>query len=105
MAFVVGAAVSLTATAQAGESSKWKAGWDGTLYGYASAMRLQPDSVLNPDNQFARMADRSATAELRLNLKAENENLRLTARPILLASTGHIPNDGGELFCVGIRPS
>lgn len=96
MAFVVGAAVSLTATAQAGESSKWKAGWDGTLYGYASAMRLQPDSVLNPDNQFARMADRSATAELRLNLKAENENLRLTARPILLASTGHIPNDGGE---------
>ena len=96
MAFVVGAAVSLTAIAQAGDSPEWEAGWDGTLYGYANARRLQPDSVLNPDNQIARMADRSATSELRLNLKAENEVLRLTARPILLASTAHVPHDGTE---------
>lgn len=96
MAFVLGTAVSLTTNAQAGESAEWQAGWDGTLYGYASAMRLQPDSVLNPDNQIARMADRSATAELRLNLKAENEILRLTARPILLARTEHVPHKGTE---------
>ncbi len=96
MAFVVGAAVSLTAIAQTGDSPEWKAGWDGTLYGYASAMRLQPDSVLNPDNQIARMADRSATAELRLNLKLESESLRVTARPILLARTAHAPHDGNQ---------
>lgn len=95
--FALGAAVSLAATAHADESAEWKAGWDGTLYGYANAMRLQPDSVLNPDNQIARMADRSATAELRLNLKAENDIVRLTARPILLARTAHVPhNDGGN---------
>ena len=95
-AFVVGATVSLTAAAQTGESQEWHAGWDGTLYGYASAMRQQPDSVLNPDNQIAHMADRSATAELRLNLKAENDVLRLTARPILLARASHVPHDGSE---------
>ncbi len=96
MAFVVGATVSLTAAAQTGESQEWHAGWDGTLYGYASAMRQQPDSVLNPDNQIAHMADRSATAELRLNLKAENDVLRFTARPILLARASHVPHDGSE---------
>ncbi len=95
-AFVVGATVSLTAAAQTGESQEWQAGWDGTLYGYASAMRQQPDSVLNPDNQIAHMADRSATAELRLNLKAENDVLRFTARPILLARASHVPHDGSE---------
>ncbi len=95
-AFVVGATVSLTAAAQTGESQEWQAGWDGTLYGYASAMRQQPDSVLNPDNQIAHMADRSATAELRLNLEAENDVLRFTARPILLARASHVPHDGSE---------
>lgn len=96
MAFIVGGAVSLTAIAQTGDSPEWKAGWDGTLYGYASAMRLQPDSILNPDNQLARMADQSATAELRLNLKLESESLRVTARPILLARIANIPHDGTE---------
>lgn len=96
-AFALGAAVSLAATARADESAEWKAGWDGTLYGYVSAMRLQPDSVLNPGNQIAKMADQSATAELRLNLKAENETVRLTARPILLTRTAHVPHsDGGH---------
>ena len=87
------AAFSLTAAAQSAEQDgNWKFGWDGTLYGYATAMRLQPDSVLNPGNQIARMADQSATAELRLNLKAENEVVRLTARPILLARIAHVPH-------------
>lgn len=95
-ALALGATVSLTAVAQAGESALWETGWDGTLYGYASATRRQPDSVLNPDNQIARLADRSATAELRLNLKAGNEIVRLTARPILLTQTAHITNDDTE---------
>ncbi|MFT3847105.1 MAG: hypothetical protein QM739_00050 [Propionivibrio sp.] len=91
------AALAASAFAQPADSSEtnsWRSSWDGTLYGYASATRLQPDSVLNPDNQLARLADRSATTELRLNLKTENESLRLTARPILLAQTAHVPHDG-----------
>ena len=98
LAFALGAAVSLTAAAQSAEpDGSWNLGWDGTLYGYANATQLQSDSVLNPRNQIARMADQSATAELRLNLKAENEIVRLTARPILLARTAHVPhNDAGS---------
>lgn len=97
---VVAAGAALCfAAAQAADTvdtSGWQSSWDGTLYGYASAMRLQPDSILNPDNQLARLADRSATAELRLNLKAENDVLRVTARPILLARASHLADDGNE---------
>lgn len=60
----------------------WHTSWDGTLYGYANSMRLRDDSVLNPGNQLARLSQRSDVAELRLNLKAENETVRLTARTI-----------------------
>ena len=96
LVFALGAGVSLTALAQSAEpNGNWKAGWDGTLYGYATTTRLQSDSLLNPGNQIARMADRSASAELRLNLKAENEIVRLTARPILLATAAHFPHDDG----------
>jgi hypothetical protein len=69
------------ATATAAESD-WQTSWDGTLYGYANSTRLRADSVLNPGNQVAGLPQRSDTAELRLNLKAENEDVRLTARPI-----------------------
>ncbi|MEQ1527213.1 MAG: hypothetical protein ABL911_10785 [Gallionella sp.] len=61
----------------------WRTSWDGTLYGYANSMSLRNDSILNPSNQFARLAQRSDIAELRLNLKAESDNIRLTARPIV----------------------
>ncbi|MEN6585175.1 MAG: hypothetical protein ABFE02_03865 [Sulfuricella sp.] len=44
---------------------------------------MRSDSVLNPGNQVAGLAQRSEVAELRLNLKAENEDVRLTARPIV----------------------
>lgn len=93
-----GAALSFAAAqaADTADANGWRSSWDGTFYGYASAMRLQPDSILNPDNQLARLADRSATAELRLNLKAENDALRLTARPILLARASHVAHDGSE---------
>ena len=59
--------------------------WNGTLYGYSNARQLRSDSVLNPQNQIAHLAERSNVAELRLNLKAESEQFRLTARPILSA--------------------
>ena len=75
-----------TATA---EESGWSTGWDATLYGYASHTDLRHDSVLNPDNQIARMAQRSAVGELRMNLKAENDVVRLTARPIALTGATH----------------
>ncbi len=62
--------------------SDWSTSWDGTLYGYANSTSLRSDSVLNPGNQVAGLPQRSDTAELRLNFKAENETVRLTARPI-----------------------
>jgi hypothetical protein len=64
------------------EDSNWRTSWDGTLYGYASSTSLRNDSVLNPNNQVAALPQRSDVADLRLNFKAENETLRLTARPI-----------------------
>lgn len=67
----------------------WRTTWDGTLYGYANTRQLRAGSVLNPGNQIARLAERSEVAELRVNLKAENEQLRLTARPILSARQTH----------------
>jgi hypothetical protein len=72
-------AVAMPATA---EDSDWRTSWDGTLYGYANSTVLRNDSVLNPYNQIARLAQRSDVAELRLNFRAENEAVRLTARTI-----------------------
>jgi hypothetical protein len=69
-------------TPAAAEDSAWRTSWDGTLYGYANSTVVRNDSLLNPYNQIARMPQRSDVAELRLNLKAENETVRLTARTI-----------------------
>jgi hypothetical protein len=84
---------AFAATASADES-EWKTSWDGTLYGYANSMRLRDDSVLNPYNQIARLPQRSDVAELRLNFKAENETVRLTARAI--SSTREMRNAYGK---------
>jgi hypothetical protein len=83
MRLLVVAFCAFAATASADESD-WNASWDGTLYGYANSMRLREDSVLNPGNQVAMLAQRSDTAELRLNFKAQNDTVRVTARPIAL---------------------
>jgi hypothetical protein len=72
----------LASCAGQAEESNWNPSWDGTLYGYANATTLRADSVLNPNNQIANLAKRTDAAELRLNLKAENEGLRFTARPV-----------------------
>lgn len=53
------------------------------MYGYANSTVLRDDSVLNPRNQIAHLAQRSDAGELRFNLKAENDSLRFTARPII----------------------
>jgi len=58
--------------------------WDGMLYGYSSSMNLRNDSVLNPANYLAKLAQRTDTADARFNLKAESDSLQITARPILL---------------------
>jgi hypothetical protein len=71
------------------DESDWKTSWDGTLYGYASSMRVRDDSVLNPYNRIAQLPQRSDTAELRLNFKAENDTVRITARPIGLVRETH----------------
>ena len=63
--------------------SDWHTSWDGTLYGYANSSHLRSDSILNPDNQIARLAQRSGDIEASFNFKAESEAVRLTARPIV----------------------
>jgi hypothetical protein len=66
------------------EENEWNTSWDGALYGYETGTALRTGSVLNPDNQLARLSQRSQTAEARFNFKAENDTLRLTLRPIML---------------------
>ncbi len=73
----------LAVTPACADDSDCRTSWDGTLYGYASNMNLRDDSVLNPDNQIAHIAQRSVVAEARFNFKAENETVRFTARPIV----------------------
>lgn len=66
------------------EENEWNTSWDGALYGYETGTALRTGSVLNPDNQIARLSQHSQTAEARFNFKAENDDLRLTLRPIML---------------------
>ncbi|MBI4741412.1 MAG: hypothetical protein HY777_07675 [Betaproteobacteria bacterium] len=76
-------ALSVCATAALADEADWRTAWDGMLYGYAESKGLRADSVLNPGNRVAHLAQRSKVAELRLNFKAESETVRLTARPIV----------------------
>jgi len=76
------------------DESPWKASWDGTFYGYANSMVVRDDSVLNPYNMVAHLPQRSDVAELRLNLKADNDTVRLTARPV--ASMRELHNAFGQ---------
>jgi len=66
------------------EESDWNANWDGTVYAYPTATEVRSDSLLNPNNRIAHLPQHSETAEARFNFKAENDNLRLTLRPIML---------------------
>lgn len=82
-------ALSVCATAALADEADWRTAWDGMLYGYISSSALRADSVLNPGNRVANLTQRSSVAELRLNFKAENETVRLTARPIIRTRETH----------------
>jgi len=86
------ALATFAATAAAADAD-WQTSWDGTLYGYANSTAVRNDSVLNPGNQIAGLPQGSDVAELRLNFKAENDTVRLTARPIV--STRELRNTFG----------
>lgn len=75
----------------AGESAA-----DATVYAYASTTERRADSVLNPDNTVARLAQYSGTLELRLGLKYEDDALRLTARPIVLRDVTQLAAPSGD---------
>lgn len=77
--------LGLVAGISAAQADEWNTSWDGALYGYASRTVLNDASVLNPQNRVARLAQAGETAEARLNFKAESDQLRFSARPILLA--------------------
>lgn len=95
MRVVVLGLLLVTTTVSADESG-WSTSWDGTFYGYTSAITLRADSVLNPSNQIADMAKRTDVGELRLNLKAEGEAVRLTARPIVATRNQHKTAGGAQ---------
>ena len=76
-------ALSMTSNAQADEPV-WHTTSDSTLYGYANNTELRSDSLINPCNRIALLSQNSATTEVRLNFKTENEKWRLTLRPIVL---------------------
>lgn len=82
MRFLVLALAAVASTVLADDAA-WRTSWDGTVYGYATHRNLRADSVLNPGNRVARLAERGEVAEVRFNFKAESEDLRLTARSIL----------------------
>jgi len=73
-------------------AEEWNTSLDGALYGYASHTAPRADSLLNPGNQLARIPYNSNTTEARFNFKAEQENLRFTARPIALYQNNSFNN-------------
>lgn len=70
-------------------AQEWRTAWDKTLYGYTSNTALRGDSLLNPTNQIAHLSQRSNHLEIRMNVKAENDTVRFTARPILAMRESH----------------
>jgi hypothetical protein len=66
------------------DESEWKTSWDGMFYAYASSTNLRNDSMLNPGNYLAKLAQRTDSADARFNFKIKSDSLQLTARPILL---------------------
>lgn len=73
-------------------AEEWNTSWDGALYGYATHTAPRNDSLLNPGNQLARIPYNSNTTEARFNFIAEQENLRFTARPIVLHQNNSLNN-------------
>jgi hypothetical protein len=84
----------------------WRSQWDIALHTTASTARLQTNSVLNPANAVAQLAESAYGGEVRINIKLESDAtglpaglpigfpmgfpFRLTLRPIL--STQHQDN-------------
>jgi hypothetical protein len=80
-----------TATAAAGEDTAWRSSWDAALYTTVTRTGLPADSLLNPANRYAHLAEATQGDEARFNFKLEADALRLTLRPIL---SWHRQNDG-----------
>jgi hypothetical protein len=81
--FLLGLPSIFAAPAYADEDD-WNSSWDGAIYAYPTTTDVRMDSLLNPNNRIARLTQNSQTAEARFNFKAENDDLRLTLRPIML---------------------
>lgn len=78
-------ALAMLSTSACADESSLNTSWDGALYGYAAHTALRNDAVLNPGNRVAHLPQDGGTLEARFNFKAENDALRLTLRPIVLA--------------------
>lgn len=69
------------------EDAAWRASADAALYVSADSAVLQANSVLNPANRYAQLAENAYGGEARINFKLESDKLRLTLRPIFLAQS------------------
>lgn len=87
---LLAALIVITSTNAVADDSEWRSSGDATLYTYASHMTLRDDSVLNPNNQIARLPQASEVAELRAGFKVENETVRLSGR--FIGSTRELHN-------------
>ena len=73
----------ISAVRASAEAADWHSRWYATAYAYPGITELCKDSLLNPDNQIARLPEQSQRAELRFDFKAEHDKLHLSLRPIL----------------------
>jgi hypothetical protein len=89
---VPAALLCLALPAQAGDTD-WRTSWDIALHATVASTQLQLDSMLNPGNAIAGLAESTSGLEARLNFKLETEAaglpLRLTMRPILSMQHEH----------------
>jgi hypothetical protein len=86
--------------AKAGEST-WKMNWDVSLYGYPEFNDINTTSLLNPDNEVARLAETIFSAEARANLELKNDQLFFYLRPIFLlreAESDSLPGDEQQVY-------
>jgi hypothetical protein len=88
--------LTLLGASSIASAQDWRMSAEGTAYAYFNTLQVRNDSVLNPNNLVAKLAERSTIAEGRFNLKAESTSLRFSARPILMAQQDYLGTESKD---------
>lgn len=88
--------VLLACAIPATADSAWHTEADTAIYATAHASQLQTNSVLDPGNRLARLAEREIGGEARLNLKLQSDAFAVALRPILYARHDDIDCQGTD---------